>query len=307
MERNRVERSDGDRVVSGSGSASRRGRLLDELAARATVAAEEHRIDGWWLKVADLPFRRCNAVLPPVGAGLDAAAAERALDAVEDWYAGRGRRVIVQVSTADPAAAVLDGLLAERGYAVESPVHVLARTVVHGAPRGDAHDAAHAPTRATSTGTDRVPNPAIRVTVSDSNDGDWARHYGAAHGGDGAARKRTEAYGRMLRVLAGDALGVAASVDGEPAGVGFGVLDHGWLGIFGMGTAPAVRGRGVATALVRALLERAADRGATGAYLQVETDNPVAISLYDGLGFRLGHDYHYRVSATRGALPAGCC
>ncbi|HRA35481.1 MAG TPA: GNAT family N-acetyltransferase, partial [Acidimicrobiales bacterium] len=110
----------------------------------------------------------------------------------------------------------------------------------------------------------------------------------------------------MLQVLAGDALGVAASVDGEPAGVGFGVLDQRWLGVFGMGTAPTLRGRGVATAVVRALLDRAAERGATGAYLQVQTDNPVAISLYEGLGFRRDHGYHYRVSATPGALPSGC-
>lgn len=271
-----------------------RGRLLDELAARATVAAEEHRIDGWWLKVADLPFRRCNAVLPPVGAGREPAAAGRALDAVERWYADRGRRVVVQVSSVDPAAPELDVLLARRGYEVEAPVHVhtvaLGGALVADAPRGTAHPV----------------DPGLRVEVREGIDEAWARHYGAAHGGDGAARERTEAYGRMLQVLAGAALGAAASVDGTPAGVGFGVLDQGWLGVFGMGTAPALRGRGVATAVVRALAAAAAGRGATGAYLQVETDNPAAVSLYEGLGFRRHHGYHYRVSATPGALPSGC-
>lgn len=270
-----------------------RGRLLDELAARATVAAEEHHLDGWWLKVADLPFRRCNAVLPPLGAGLDPAAAQT-LDVVERWYAGRGRRVVVQVSSVDPAAHELDGLLARRGYEVEAPVHVHTASLV-GAPAADA-----------PRGAARLPDPGVQVEVREGIDEAWARHSGAAHGGDGAARERTEAYGRMLQVLAGAALGAAAAIDGAPAGVGFGVLDQGWLGIFGMGTAPAVRGRGVATAVVRALTAAAADRGATGAYLQVETDNPVAISLYEGLGFRRDHGYHYRVSATPGVLPAGC-
>jgi ribosomal protein S18 acetylase RimI-like enzyme len=271
-----------------------RGRLLGELAARATVAAEQESIDGWWLKVADLPFRRCNAVLPPVGAGLDAAVAERALDAVERWYAERGRRVVVQVSSVDPGAEALDALLAARGYQIEAPVHVHTRSLAGGLESG------------VEAGPTGAVDPGLRVEVREGIDEGWARHYGAAHGGDDAARERTEAYGRMLQVLAGDALGVAASVDGEPAGVGFGVLDQGWLGIFGMGTAPTFRGRGVATAVVRALLERAAERGAIGAYLQVETDNPVAISLYEGLGFRRDHGYHYRVSATPGALPSGC-
>jgi ribosomal protein S18 acetylase RimI-like enzyme len=264
--------------------------LLDELAARATVAAEEQRVDGWWLKVADLPFRRCNAVLPPVGAGLDPAGAGRALDVVERWYAERGRRVVVQVSSVDPGADGLDALLARRGYEVEAPVHVHTCSFDPGPEAGAA----------------RPPDPGLRVAVREGIDEVWARHYGAAHGGDGAARDRTEAYGRMLQVLAGAALGAAASVDGRPAGVGFGVLDQGWLGIFGMGTAPALRGRGVATAVVRALVAGAARRGATRAYLQVETDNPAAISLYEGLGFRRDHGYHYRVSATPGRLPSGC-
>ncbi len=279
-----------DEVDQGDEESTSRGRLLGELAARATVAAEQESIDGWWLKVADLPFRRCNAVLPPVGAGLDAAAAERALDTVERWYAERGRRVVVQVSSVDPGAEALDALLAARGYEIEAPVHVHTCSLE----------------RAREDGPTRAIDPGLRVEVREGIDEAWARHYGAAHGGDDAARERTEAYGRMLQVLAGDALGVAASVDGEPAGVGFGVLDQGWLGIFGMGTAPTFRGRGVATAVVRALLERAAERGAIGAYLQVETDNPVAISLYEGLGFRRDHGYHYRVSATPGALPSGC-
>lgn len=270
-------------------SADGRGRLLDELAARATVAAEEHHLDGWWLKVADLPFRRCNAVLPPVGAGLDPAAG-RVLDAVERWYAERGRRVVVQISSVDPGAEALDALLARRGYEVEAPVHVLTCSFDGGRDAGAA----------------RAPDPGLRVVVREGIDEASARHYAAAHGGDGAARERTEAYGRMMQVLAGAALGVAASVDGQPAGVGFGVLDQGWLGIFGMGTAPALRGRGVATAVVRALVAAAVERGATGAYLQVETDNPVAISLYEGLGFRRDHGYHYRVSATPGVLPSGC-
>ena len=279
-----------DEVDQGDEESTSRGRLLGELAARATVAAEQESIDGWWLKVADLPFRRCNAVLPSVGAGLDAAMAERALDAVERWYAARGRRVVVQVSSVDPGAEALDALLAERGYEIEAPVHL------HTCSIERSHEA----------GPARAVAPGVRVEVREGIDEEWARHYGAAHGVDGAAREGTEAYGRMLRVRAGDALGGAASVDGAPAGVGFGVLDQGWLGIFGMGTAPTFRGRGVATAVVRALLERAAERGATGAYLQVETDNPVAISLYEGLGFRRDHGYHYRVSATPGALPSGC-
>jgi ribosomal protein S18 acetylase RimI-like enzyme len=41
------------------------------------------------------------------------------------------------------------------------------------------------------------------------------------------------------------------------------------------------------------LLEWAAERGATTAYLQVRGDNPAALALYERLGFRTHHGYRY--------------
>jgi len=38
----------------------------------------------------------------------------------------------------------------------------------------------------------------------------------------------------------------------------------------------------------------AASEGATRAYLQVDKANTGALSVYRGLGFESGYDYHYR-------------
>ena len=76
--------------------------------------------------------------------------------------------------------------------------------------------------------------------------------------------------------------------------MGFGVCDDGWLGIFGMHTSPSHRRAGVASDLVTALRLSAEDRGATGAYLQVETGNAAAIALYERHDFEISHGYHYR-------------
>lgn len=256
-------------------------RLLDELAARATSSTVDRTFDGWRAKAApDLPFRRCNTVLPPLGAGDDPAAVHIAMEAIERWYAGLGERVIVLISSADPGGAALDHLLGARGYLVEAPVSVMTRVI--------AADV----TAASRSDLDR----GLEVFVTDGLDEAWAIRYGDVHGSDATARCRAHSYGRMLTALAHDALGAVALADGVPAGVGFGVLDAGWLGIFGMATSLDHRRSGVAKAVVNGLLARATERGATAAYLQVETDNDAAVALYQGLGFGRSHGYHYRVS-----------
>ncbi|MEO6629319.1 MAG: GNAT family N-acetyltransferase [Aquihabitans sp.] len=259
-------------------------RLLDELAARATSSSVDRTFDGWLAKAApDVPFRRCNTVLPPAGAGDDPAAVHIAMEAIERWYAGLGQRVIVLISSADPGGSALDDLLAARDYVVEAPVSVMTREIAADVTTESRSDLGRG----------------LEVVVTDGLDEAWAIRYGEVHGSDAEARRRTHAYGRMLGVLAHDALGAVALADGVPAGVGFGVLDAGWLGIFGMATSPALRRRGVAGAVVNGLIHRAAERGATAAYLQVETDNAPAMALYQAMGFTRSHRYHYRVSALR--------
>ena len=260
-------------------------RLLDDLAARATASSIDQMFDGWLARAApDLPFRRCNAVLPPLNAADDLVGADDAVDAIERWYAALGQGVIVLISSADPGSEALDDLLARRGYGVEAPVRVMTREI-DGGIRAET----------TRIGAGRE----IDIVVADGLDEAWAIRCGEVHGSDANARRRTHAYGRLLGVRAHDALGAAALSDDVPVGVGFGVLDTGWLGIFGMATSPDHRRCGVAQAVVNALLGRAAERGATAAYLQVETDNRAAVALYQGLGFSRSHGYHYRVSGRR--------
>ena len=266
-------------------AAAGRARLLDELAVAATIAPDQERIAGWWCKAApELPFRRCNAVLPSLGAGGDAEACRAALDVVRGWYDARGLRLIVQVSEADPTVEALDHLLATEGLRIEAPVHVLARSI-----DGRRTD-----------GSGPSPTSVGSVHVVAGIDEAWAGSYGRLHGGDERQQERTAAYGRMLRAHGEHALGASLAIDGEVVGVGFGVVDRGWVGIYGMATAPTRRRRGVATAVLGALQAAAWQAGATSSYLLVEVDNGPALGLYRQLGFARSHGYHYRSSAEAG-------
>jgi len=250
-------------------------RQLDELAAAAIVAPMHADVAGWSCKAApDLPFRRANAVLPPADAGADRLAFAAGLAAVRRWYRDLGQRLIVQVSTANRHHAALDRWLADDGLQVEAPVHVMVRA-----------SAAVAPS------TSGRVHAAVAVGVDEA----WATEVARSmHGAGDGTSGRTKAYGRMLDVLGDRALGATVHRAGEVVGAGFGVVDPPWVGIFGMATAPEHRREGIATAVVGALLDVAAEHGARRAYLQVETDNVGAIALYQAIGFTQHHDYHYR-------------
>lgn len=87
--------------------------------------------------------------------------------------------------------------------------------------------------------------------------------------------------GHLVTVRIGDrASGVAAYADD-------------WVGFRSIVVDPAYRRQGLALAVMDALLEWGAERGATTAYLQVLGDNAPAIALYAGLGFTTHHAYRY--------------
>lgn len=253
--------------------------MLDQIATAATVSPIEAEVGGWWCKAApDLPFRRCNVAAPPRGAASDQGAFLAGLADVRRWYHELGLRLIVQVSSALPGWEHVDGWLAAADLGVEAPVHVMT------APSLPARDR-------------RLVDARERVEVAAGIDAAWAGAYGALFGGGPVEVARTEAYGRMLAVLGDRALGAAHRVDGRTVGVGFGVLDRAWMGIFGMATAPEHRRRGVATDVLLALRRAAHERGVERSYLQVEPANGAAIGLYEAQDFEISHRYHYRSEA----------
>jgi GNAT superfamily N-acetyltransferase len=70
-------------------------------------------------------------------------------------------------------------------------------------------------------------------------------------------------------------------------------------GLYDIFTPEPQRGRGHASRLCMALLQRARSEGAAQAYLQVGSDNAVARRVYARLGFRFAYRYHYRSADPR--------
>lgn len=74
---------------------------------------------------------------------------------------------------------------------------------------------------------------------------------------------------------------------------GRGVMDRGYLGIYGVFVDPDFRRRGYGETITRELMAYGKKQGCTTAYLQVEMDNERAWTLYDKIGFREIYQYWY--------------
>lgn len=246
--------------------------LLDELASNAVASSVVRRVDGWLLRAdPELPFRRCNAVLPFASSTVSLPL-ERRIDLVEGFYRDRDAPARFQL-LAGHGPADLDAVLDGRGYEVEAPVTVLTGTAVGGA--------------------DHRGLPPVRLGT-DLDDA-WLRDYRRAWDDDGTAGRRAAAYATVVRRLGAGGVLATVDLDGAPAGIGVGAVERGWLGLFGLATRPEARGRGVGTAVVGSLLRWGRGEGATGAYLQVEEANTTARSLFATVGFSPHHRYHYRI------------
>lgn len=251
------------------------GRIL-ERAARAVPAASVEDLDGWRLRYDDSAAWWVSSVLSH--GHTTPADLPRRIGLVEEFYHRRGAPARFQISPATRPTG-LDGILAERGYRLESPMSL------------------H--TAATDAVLGRSPAGQLRVRVDDHPADAWFRAWLAVHeAGDPGADLR------MLQRVDRPS-GYASALGGEGViAVGRAVAETGWAGVFDLATLPHARGRGAAGCVLAALARWAGDLGAAHMYLQVEPGNTAALRLYGGAGFGELCRYHYRV-ATPGAAPPG--
>ncbi|HWH94645.1 MAG TPA: GNAT family N-acetyltransferase [Baekduia sp.] len=258
---------------------------LERLAARAWPADEVQQVEGWLLRrTVGVDRRRCNSLLPPA----DSLAAVRTLELALATAEKLGVAAVIQVSPAE-AHRPLDEALEDRGMAFGDPSLVLA-----GPLRAQAAVAADITIQIREGPPEPGPvasPPAFAVQLGDLDD-EWVEAWTEVSGTDG-----TRATADLVLSQLGDRARFAIAVDAPssvPLGVGIGVAEKGWLGLFSLAVTPAARHQGIASAIVDALEGWSATAGAERVYLQVEADNAAALAFYARRGFFIAHSYHYR-------------
>jgi GNAT superfamily N-acetyltransferase len=244
---------------------------IERAAYDAWPAEEVGDVDGWRLRAMRGVTHRANSVWALDATG-DASIGER-IDRTEAWYASRHLTPTFQV-TGRSRPEGLDGELARRGYRIEAPVSIQAAATSDVLTRTFEVDAVVAR---------ELPDAWFELSAY-----------------KGRFARVSDIYRGLLLRIGDRARFALATIDGQPAAVGLGVISGGWMGIFSMLTLPSTRRRGAARAILGALAATAREEGAPGLYLQVERENAVAIALYASSSFRELYGYHYRVP---GAAP----
>ncbi len=256
---------------------------IERRAYAAWPAEEVMHLGGWRLRAMRGVSRRANSVWPSSGALSDHGAEregggapsergvelESRIERAEAWYESKGLSAAFQLTRrATPRG--LDTALERRGYRVDAPVSIQvarARTVLRGQAGSD-------------------------VQVSREIPDEWFEI--SAYKGRFA--RVAEVYRGLLGRIGPRARYALARVDGEPAAVGLGVIDEGWMGIFSMLTLSSHRRRGAGRAILAGLASAALEDGVEDLYLQVERDNAGAAALYAAASFRELYGYHYRMA-----------
>jgi GNAT superfamily N-acetyltransferase len=246
---------------------------LEQIAASGWRAPEVEPLGRWLLRAGGGFTGRANSVLVTDDPGLPLA---EAVGVVEDWYDERRLPARFQLPDGTQLSdgmgpAGLPELLADRGYQLTGPVHVM--------------------TAELGPVVKRAVDSGIEVQLDDEPDDAWLASY-RQDGGELPPVARA--------ILVNHPNAVFASVrDGdECVAIARAAVDGRWAGLFAVEVAGPHRRQGLGALVSIAALKWAVRRGARRAYLQVSADNVGAVKLYDSLGFATHHNYRYAIAPT---------
>jgi N-acetylglutamate synthase len=248
---------------------------LERIAAGHWRGIEEQWLGDWLLRAAEGFTGRANSALPLGDPGLPL---DEALAAVTDWYRARGLPPMIVVpvpSPADRADLALDSQLSERHWAPRpGPAFVMVADLPLSGPAG------------TGRGPDR------EVVVTSEPDDAWAAMYHYR------GQDTLPPIARAVLTSAEHQSFVSFRAGGEVLAIARLSVAGGWAGITAVEVNPAYRRQGLGAAITAAACREAERRGPRQVFLQVEVTNAPARALYERLGFRYSHRYHYRVAPS---------
>lgn len=243
---------------------------IEEASLNALQTQRQLFFDGWLVRLSPGSAKRARSVNPHFGSSLPI---DAKIDRCEAIYAAHGLPALYRI-TPFCKPPELDEALERRGYVAFDQTFVqVARVASSAVPPIDGVELASAPVA------------------------DFVDAVGALRGSTAA---QCAAHFERLSNTPLAMHAVVARFDGRVVGCGQVALDDGLAAIYDMVTATDFRGRGLATAIVAALSSRAAQAGASHAFLQVNDDNAPALAVYEKFGFATVYAYHYR------ARPSEC-
>ena len=106
--------------------------------------------------------------------------------------------------------------------------------------------------------------------------------------------KHIPTFKKILENIAVEKIVVRKEIGNEIIGCGYGAIENNHVGIFDIVVKEKYRGKGYGREIVETILFEAGKRGVENSYLQVLLNNPVALHLYEKMGYREIYRYWYR-------------
>ncbi len=239
---------------------------LEQIASRCWPAREVQNYYGWIINWCDGITWRANSVHPY--GSIEDTKLEDAIEYVISFYEERNTRPAFKLTEAS-LPEDLDETLADMGFDKRMITHV--QTV---------------PIDELSCLDTRVAVDLLRVSEESI---DTLFHQTSFD--DDVKKTRRD----IINRIPGEKKIARVKIDGQIAGVGLGVVEGEWLGLFSIRTMESYRRRGVGWSINCALSIWGEENGAQNIFLQVEKKNSPALALYEALDFQTMYTYHYRI------------
>lgn len=240
---------------------------IERIASHAWPALEVQYLGGWTLRTSYGITHRANSTL--ILDELPEGDIDTAIQIVREFYINRGLPPRFQLTNASVPANI-DRKIADLGFILEMKVNVQIISL----------DSLIQDVTSFSVEIHSIPQQ------------NWLSTYAAVGDYDSFSLGIRKA---VMTCIVQKKAYVSAICKGKVVGVGFGVVEGGWLGLFAINTLTQFRRKGIATAITHALAQWGLSKGANHAYLLVEQKNEPANALYSHLGFQNLYYYWYRL------------
>jgi len=249
---------------------------IEDAGINASAPREQLWVDGWLVRFSPGKAKRARCVQAVAAGRLSLDERLRRCLAI---YGEAGLQPYFRITPFSQPTGI-DELLAERGMERIDDTRVMVAALEAGAPALEQGD---------------EPSPALHCRAVDADAfADWVgRQRGSSPEARAAHAERIRQSPVRHRALSIDDMSGETLVGGQV------VVEGDLAGLYDVFSAEAARGRGLARALCRRLLQLAVADGARVAYLQVDAGNAPARRLYQRLGFADAYSYHYRSPPPR--------
>jgi ribosomal protein S18 acetylase RimI-like enzyme len=240
-------------------------RRFEEISNNAWPALQTMEYDGWILRFAGGVTKRSNSVNLLYPSTIDPG---EKIDFCESLYRSRNILSCFKVTAiADPGD--IDDRLEHKGYFIHSAISFQTIDLLQ-----------------------NKPEEPEGIQIENETNAAWLDEFIRMNSFD--ASRKSVYIGIMNQILTRKCL-VSIREGQKTIGVGLGVLEGKFVGIFDLVVDPEYRRLGLGNKLVNSIMDWGVKSSAETAYLQVFTNNHPALNLYRKMGFAEQYEYWYRM------------